>query len=74
MAQRLSLLYSFHAPDFFDRNLFRVYIEGLLANAYLQQDGDGHLVAGRQIAIAERGFVYLLSPEVRRAILQITRQ
>lgn len=73
MAERLSLLHSFHAPDFFDKNLFRTYIQGLLANGYVERDGDGKLVPTRQVTVAERGFVYLLPPAVRLGTLQITQ-
>ena len=74
MAQRLSLLYSFHAPDFFDKNLFRTFIQGLIDMELVHVGEGDHLFFDQRLLIGERQFMYVLAPEVRLGILQITRQ
>jgi glycerol-3-phosphate O-acyltransferase len=73
MAQRLSLLHSFHAPDFFDKSLFRTFIKGLVDKAYLQKYDGERLAFDRRVVLGEKRFIYMLSPEVRLAILRITQ-
>lgn len=72
MAQRLSLLYTFHAPDFFDKNLFRMTIQSLIDMDLLQVGEGGHLFFDQRLLIGERQFRHVLSPEARLGIPQIT--
>ena len=43
MAQRLSILHGLNAPEFFDKSLFRHFIETLLEQDVLRRDANGKL-------------------------------
>src|SRR6476646_9058529 len=48
-AQRLSLLYAPAAPEFFDRTLFRGFIQKLRELGIVKTDGEGKLDYGEQL-------------------------
>lgn len=74
MAQRLSILHGLNAPEFFDKTLFRQFIQRLTAEQVLSADAEGRLsyVAGLE-DIAENTAKRVLSAEVRLSIRQVAR-
>lgn len=73
LAERLSLLHEFHAPDFFDKNLFRTFIQSLIKEEVLKEDEDGKLHYHRLFTTAKKQARYVLSPSVKRSIKHITQ-
>ncbi|GGA81906.1 glycerol-3-phosphate acyltransferase [Arenimonas soli] len=67
-AQRLSLLYTPAAPEFFDRSLFRSFIQKLRGLGVLWTDPDGNLAFDDRIAEWSRDAGTVLSRELRHAI------
>lgn len=73
-AQRLSLLHEFEAPEFYDRTLFRQFIESLFESDILGRDDDGNLTFDRQLEDFARDAKLILSKEIRHTIIQVTPQ
>ncbi|MFF7708073.1 glycerol-3-phosphate 1-O-acyltransferase PlsB [Pseudomonas sp. NPDC007930] len=75
MAQRLSILHGLNAPEFFDKTLFRHFIETLLAVGVVFRDGEGRLgYQARLGELAEGAAKRVLSAEVRLSIRQVALQ
>ncbi|CAM3809832.1 glycerol-3-phosphate 1-O-acyltransferase PlsB [Parendozoicomonas haliclonae] len=73
MSQRLSILHGLNAPEFFDKNLFRQFIEELKVQKILDIDEDGHLTFdNEQIAAMAEDSRRLLPSEERHSIRQVT--
>lgn len=72
MAEGLSLLHEFHAPDFFDKNLFRTFISSLIREGMFLEDDDGKIEYTKAFLKAKKLDHYVLSPSVRRSIRHIT--
>ncbi len=71
-AQRLSLLHELNAPEFFDRSLFRGFIQKLRERRVISADENGKLVFDTQLnAVAQHARV-ILSREIRHGILKLT--
>jgi len=72
MAQRLSILHGLNAPEFFDKSLFRHFIQTLLDQGVLHRDEDGKLgyleVLGE---LAEGAAKRVLPAEIRLSIRQV---
>lgn len=73
MAESLSILHEFHAPDFFDKNLFRTFIASLVREQLFIEDEEGKLYYGKAFLSAKKFDKYVLSPSVKRSIGQITQ-
>ncbi len=71
-AQRLSLLYSQAAPEFFDRSLFRGFIVKLREEKLIRVDEAGKLVYDQRIDDWARDAKIILSRELRHSIMKIT--
>ncbi|MGH8252085.1 MAG: glycerol-3-phosphate 1-O-acyltransferase PlsB, partial [Steroidobacteraceae bacterium] len=72
MAQRMSMLYGLAAPEFFDRAMFRDFIDLLRSRGVIRQDGEGRLqYDDALLAVAEDARV-VLSEQIRNSILQVT--
>lgn len=72
MAQRISLLYGLDSPEFFDRGMFRSFIDLLRRRNVIQLGPDGRLTYGQPLlAVAEDARV-VLSEQIRNSILQVT--
>jgi len=71
-AQRLSLLYSQAAPEFFDRSLFRGFIAKLRELQLIRVDDAGKLVYDERIDAWARDAKIILSRELRHSIMKIT--
>jgi glycerol-3-phosphate O-acyltransferase len=72
MAQRMSMLYGLAAPEFFDRAMFRDFIDLLRQRGVIRQDGEGRLSYDEAlVAVADDARV-VLSEQIRNSILQVT--
>ena len=71
-AQRISLLHEFEAPEFYDRTLFRQFIEAMFESGFLSRNEDGTLVFGRQLEAFARDAKLVLAKEIRHTIIQVT--
>jgi glycerol-3-phosphate O-acyltransferase len=72
MAQRMSMLYGLAAPEFFDRAMFRDFIDLLRQRGVIRQDGEGRLTYDDALlAVAEDARI-VLSEQIRNSILQVT--
>lgn len=73
MAQRLSILHGLNAPEFFDKSLFRHFIQTLLDQGVLRQDEAGKLSHHPAFAeLAEGAAKRVLPAEIRLSIRQVT--
>ena len=73
MAQRMSLLYEFSAPEFFDKALFKNFLQALLKNGTIWVNEEGKLAFDQRLANAEKETHLILSAEVREAIQQVAQ-
>jgi len=72
MAQRLSILHGLNAPEFFDKTLFRHFIQTLLQQGVVHADGHGKLGYHDKLAeLAEGVAKRVLSAELRLSIRQV---
>jgi glycerol-3-phosphate O-acyltransferase len=71
-AQRLSLLNELSAPEFFDKALFRGFIQKLRERRIVWTDADGKLDYDSALEGMVRDARVILSREVRHSILKIT--
>jgi glycerol-3-phosphate O-acyltransferase len=72
MAQRMALLYELDSPEFFDRALFRAFIDRLRERGVLSLAPDGRLLFEPEMVEAVLGDAqYVLHEQVRNSILQV---
>ncbi len=72
MAQRLSILHGLNAPEFFDKSLFRHFIQSLLDQGVLRQDTAGKLSHHPALnELAEGAAKRVLPAEIRLSIRQV---
>jgi glycerol-3-phosphate O-acyltransferase len=71
LAQKISMLYGINAPDFFDRQLFRHFIETALELDYLEKNDADALVFSESFEHVNLDIRNLLSVEVRSTILSL---
>ena len=72
MAQRLSILHGLNAPEFFDKTLFRHFIQTLIDRDVLRPDGQGKLGYHDKLGeLAEGVAKRVLSAELRLSIRQV---
>ena len=72
MAQRLSILHGLNAPEFFDKSLFRHFIQTLLDEGVLRQDEAGKLSHHELLGdLAEGAAKRVLPAEIRLSIRQV---
>jgi glycerol-3-phosphate O-acyltransferase len=72
MAQRMSLLYGLNSPEFFDKSLFRNFIELLLRRNVIQTSEEGRLAFGEPLLAVAADAQLVLSEQIRHSILQVT--
>ena len=73
-AQRISLLNEFAAPEFYDRNQIRQFINLLLETGVLRNDENEKLVFNSVIRQIDEDSKYVLSEEIRYNILRVAPQ
>jgi glycerol-3-phosphate O-acyltransferase len=71
-AQRLSLLYAPAAPEFFDRTLFRGFIQKIREIGLVKTDAEGKLDYGDELDAWAKDARVILGRELRHTILKIT--
>ena len=71
-AQRLSLLHELNAPEFFDRSLFRGFIQKLRERRVVWADGNGKLDFDLTLEEVAKDARVILSREIRHGILKLT--
>ncbi len=70
MAQRMSMLFQFSAPEFFDKSLFRSFIGRLRKNGVLKTDETGLLVFDDMLTRAMEDARVFLGDRLRQDVLQ----
>ena len=66
------LLFGLNAPEFFDKTLFRNFIDRLREKGVLQLDEHNKLVYNEQIEQVADDARLILNAELRQAIIQVT--
>jgi glycerol-3-phosphate O-acyltransferase len=72
MAQRMSVLYGLNSPEFFDKSLFRNFIELLRHRNVVQTSEEGNLLFGELLLGVAADAQLVLSEQIRHSILQVT--
>lgn len=73
LGQRLSFLYEFNAPEFFDKATFRNFIDTLKTNGHLHENADGKLDFDHRLVEVAAQSSLILAAEIRQTIQQLTR-
>lgn len=73
LAQKVSMLHGINSPDFFDRALFRHFIDTMIELGYLSESDDGTLLFTDKQDYLSTDIRTLLSFEVRCTILAMIR-
>ncbi|WP_372861660.1 glycerol-3-phosphate 1-O-acyltransferase PlsB [Spongiibacter sp.] len=77
MAQRLAIVSGREAPEYFDKNLFRVYLDTLIAQGLLHEDeqqGEVRIYCDPRLTVFSQRWVSLLGPDVQQSMLQLIRR
>ena len=75
MAQRISILHGLNAPEFFDKSLFRHFIQTLLDQGVVRRDEEGKLSHHPMLGeLAEGAAKRVLPAEIRLSIRQVALQ
>ncbi len=72
MAQRMSVLYGLNSPEFFDKSLFRNFIDLLRRRSVIQTSDDGTLKFAEPLLAVGADAQLVLSEQIRHSILQVT--
>jgi glycerol-3-phosphate O-acyltransferase len=72
MAQRMSVLYGLNSPEFFDKSLFRNFIDLLRRRNVIQASAGGELFYGEPLLAVAADAQLVLSEQIRHSILQVT--
>ncbi|HEX3849199.1 MAG TPA: glycerol-3-phosphate 1-O-acyltransferase PlsB [Steroidobacteraceae bacterium] len=72
MAQRMSALYGLNSPEFFDKSLFRNFIDLLRRRNVVQASDEGRLLYGDPLLGVGADAQLVLSEQIRHSILQVT--
>ena len=72
MAQRMSLVYGFDSPEFFDRSLFENFIDLLRERGVVATSSAGKLEFGEVLTRVAQDAQLVLNEEIRHSILQVT--
>ena len=70
-AQRLSMIYGLHSPDFFDRALFQDFIRKLREQNVLRRNDEGLLEFDEDITSIGEDARLVLGEEIRHSILSL---
>ena len=72
VAQRMSVLYGMDSPEFFDKSLFRNFIDLLRRRNVVRTSEDRNLVYGDPLLGVAADAQFVLSEQIRHSILQVT--
>ncbi|MFO1323249.1 MAG: glycerol-3-phosphate 1-O-acyltransferase PlsB [Burkholderiales bacterium] len=71
LTQRLSLLFEFAPPDFYERATFASYVDSLIENGIVDEDPDGHLYLDERAQAWKRSVERLLPADAVLAIRRV---
>jgi glycerol-3-phosphate O-acyltransferase len=71
-AERLSMIYGLHSPDFFNKSLFHDFIRQLQGQDVLRRNADGNLEFDESIVGIGADARLVLGEEIRHSILSLT--
>ena len=71
-AERLSMIYGLHSPDFFNKTLFQDFIKMLQEQEVLRRNGDGLIEFDDDIKSIGADARLVLGEEIRHSILSLT--
>lgn len=74
MAQRMSMLYQLNSPDFFDRSLFKSFLDLLRTRGVLGVNAEGRLTFTDMLVAVADDAQLVLHEQIRNSILQVTHQ
>ena len=72
-AQRLSLLYEFNSPEFFDKVVLKDFISQLYSTGLVSKDDSAALVFDEKLKALDDEARRILSPDISEAIQRVTR-
>jgi glycerol-3-phosphate O-acyltransferase len=72
MAQRMSVLHGLNSPEFFDKSLFRNFLDLLRRRSVIQVSEEGWLTFGERLLGVAADAQLVLSEQIRHSILQVT--
>ena len=72
MAQRMTMLYGFNSPEFFDRSLFKHFIDLLRERGVVRVSGGGKLEFDEVLLRVSEDAQLVLNEQIRHSILQVT--
>ena len=72
LAQRLSFVREFSAPEFFDKALFKGFVDTLKRGGYLFDTPTGQLVFDTRLQALAEEALQILPSGIRQAVLQVT--
>ena len=71
-AERLSMIYGLHSPDFFNKSLFHDFIKQLQLQKVVQKNAEGLLEFDDSIESIGADARLVLGEEIRHSILSLT--
>ncbi|MGC3982936.1 MAG: glycerol-3-phosphate 1-O-acyltransferase PlsB [Steroidobacteraceae bacterium] len=74
MAQRMSLLYELNSPEFFDKSLFKNFLDLLRARGVLGVNAEGRLTYTDLLFAVADDAQLVLHEQIRNSILQVTHR
>lgn len=74
MAQRMSLLYELNSPEFFDKSLFKNFLDLLRARGVLGINAEGRLTYTDLLFAVADDAQLVLHEQIRNSILQVTHR
>jgi glycerol-3-phosphate O-acyltransferase len=72
MASRMSLLYEVRSPEFFDKALFRQFLDLLRRRGVLSTNAAGYLTFDNDLLAVAADARLVLSEQIRHSVLQVT--
>jgi glycerol-3-phosphate O-acyltransferase len=70
-ASKLTLLYGFNSPDFFDKSLFKNFILNLKAEKVIETNTAGKIIFTDNLKVFYLGAKRLLSRRIRHSVLTL---
>jgi glycerol-3-phosphate O-acyltransferase len=74
MAQRMSMIYELNSPEFFDRTLFKNFIDLLRARNVLGVNAEGRLTYTEMLPAVADDAQLVLHEQIRNSVLQVTHR
>ena len=74
MAQRMSLLYELNSPEFFDKSLFKNFIDLLRSRNVLGVNAEGRLTYTDMLPAVADDAQLVLHEQIRNSVLQVTHR